>query len=84
VKIRGENPEEVWTGSTNFTDSGFLGQTNVGHIVVGGDTPATYLQYWDNLKENPVTSIAREQAIELTPNPRNVLPKNSVSDRIEG
>src|SRR6266446_4451437 len=28
----------VWTGSTNFTPAGFLGQTNVGHLV---DDPGT-------------------------------------------
>src|SRR5262249_50233384 len=29
----GGAPDAVWTGSTNFTPSGFLGQTNVGHLV---------------------------------------------------
>ena len=34
----GTKPTHVWTGSTNFTPSGFLGQTNVAHLVTDGAT----------------------------------------------
>ena len=33
IKLDGDKPQQVWTGSTNITPSGFLGQSNVGHIV---------------------------------------------------
>jgi hypothetical protein len=34
VRLEGrKKPTHVWTGSTNFTPSGFIGQTNVGHLI---------------------------------------------------
>src|SRR5262249_30232262 len=37
IKLAGTRPEQVWTGSTNITPSGFLGQSNVGHLITGRD-----------------------------------------------
>ena len=54
VKLVGGKPAQVWTGSTNFTDSGFFGQTNVGHLVKDGATAKTYLDYWTELSGDPV------------------------------
>ena len=46
VRLKGgTEPVEVWTGSTNFTPSGFLGQTNVGHRVADADTAQQYLGF---------------------------------------
>jgi len=78
VKLVGGKPQQVWTGSTNFTDSGFYGQTNVGHIVADAATVKTYLNYWTELKEDPVHSEALKNAISLTPNPPNAISKSSV------
>ena len=50
VKLVGGAPPKVWTGSTNFTDSGFFGQTNVGHRDRGRRTSKTYLDYWTELQ----------------------------------
>ena len=78
VKLVGGKPQKVWTGSTNFTDSGFYGQTNVGHVTADPATVQTYLAYWTELKEDPVHSAALANAIKLTPDPPNVIPKSSV------
>jgi phosphatidylserine/phosphatidylglycerophosphate/cardiolipin synthase-like enzyme len=78
IKLVGGKPQQVWTGSTNFTDSGFYGQTNVGHIVANAATAQTYLDYWTELKEDPVHGEALQNAIRLTPNPPNAIPKSSV------
>ena len=48
-------PVAVWTGSTNFTPSGFLGQTNVGHWVEDADTAKQYLDYWTAADEGSGT-----------------------------
>ena len=46
VRLKGGvDPVEVWTGSTNFTASGFLGQTNVGHRVADAATARQYLAF---------------------------------------
>jgi phosphatidylserine/phosphatidylglycerophosphate/cardiolipin synthase-like enzyme len=78
VKLAAGKPQRVWTGSTNFTDSGFYGQTNVGHVTADPGTVGTYLQYWEELKDDPVHSAALANATRLTPNPPNVIAKSSV------
>lgn len=77
VKLAAGKPPLVWTGSTNFTDSGFYGQTNVGHVTADATTVKTYLNYWTELKDDPVHSVALQNAIELTPNPPNVIAESS-------
>ena len=76
VRLSGGKATEVWTGSTNFTDTGFFGQTNVGHVVVDDAVAAAYLAYWENLKDDPTKSAAREFTVESFPNPPNVIPEN--------
>lgn len=78
VKLVGDKPQKVWTGSTNFTISGFYGQTNVGHVTADPATVKTYLAYWTELKDDPVHSVALQNAIKLTPNPPNAIAKSSV------
>jgi len=75
VRLEGNrNPVSVWTGSTNFTPSGFLGQTNVGHLVTDTVTPKKYLAFWQELSGNPQHGPAVINATELTPNPPNLIP----------
>jgi phosphatidylserine/phosphatidylglycerophosphate/cardiolipin synthase-like enzyme len=69
----GKTPVSVFTGSTNFTPSGFLGQTNVGHLVTDGGIAATYLKLWDGLKNNPLPAAALATAMELSPDPPNLV-----------
>jgi phosphatidylserine/phosphatidylglycerophosphate/cardiolipin synthase-like enzyme len=79
VKIKQGHPVQVWTGSTNFTDSGFYGQTNVGHLVKDGGLAERYLEYWSELSKDPVHSEALANAEKLTPKPSNVLSPGSTS-----
>ena len=75
VRLQGnQNPVSVWTGSTNFTPSGFLGQTNVGHLVTDNVTPARYQDFWLDLSQNPTHAPAVTNATKLTPNPPNLIP----------
>lgn len=55
VYLKGENqtPSEVWTGSTNISQGGIFGQTNVGHWVRDKDTAAKYKAYWEVLSTDP-------------------------------
>jgi phosphatidylserine/phosphatidylglycerophosphate/cardiolipin synthase-like enzyme len=46
-------PTEVWTGSTNISDGGIHGQTNVGHWVRSGKTAALFQSYWELLSNDP-------------------------------
>ncbi|GAB4514236.1 MAG: phospholipase D-like domain-containing protein [Roseibium sp.] len=48
-------PRAVWTGSTNFTPSGFLGQSNVGHLVRDPGVAGRYNAYWQEIAGDPAT-----------------------------
>jgi phosphatidylserine/phosphatidylglycerophosphate/cardiolipin synthase-like enzyme len=80
VRLKGgTDPVEVWTGSTNFTPSGFLGQTNVGHRIADAETAKQYLAFWELVKTDPELADARAEATALTPDPIEVLAQNSVA-----
>lgn len=68
--IGGIKPTAVWTGSTNFTPSGFLGQTNVGHKVTDAKIAKTYLDFWTGLSKDPDDDHATAAAVALTTNPK--------------
>jgi len=64
----------VFTGSTNFTPSGFLGQTNVGHLVTDDSTAKAYFAFWTALSENPDKATLVPANMKLTPNPQSLIP----------
>jgi phosphatidylserine/phosphatidylglycerophosphate/cardiolipin synthase-like enzyme len=52
VLLEGEKPRAVWTGSTNISDGGIFGHSNVGHVVWDDAVAAKYLDYWQRLADN--------------------------------
>lgn len=75
----GKKPTHVWTGSTNFTPSGFLGQTNVGHLIGDDETAEQFLAYWEVLKTDPDLEAARAAVLQLTPDPPALIPASSLA-----
>ncbi len=77
VLLKGANkkPTEVWTGSTNISESGIFGQTNVGHWTRDAGVAKQFAAYWKLLADDPGadgnTSAARaenakfRQAVEV-------------------
>ena len=53
VLLENGHPVAVWTGSTNITASGFLGQSNVGHIVRDEAVARAFHAYWQQLSGDP-------------------------------
>jgi phosphatidylserine/phosphatidylglycerophosphate/cardiolipin synthase-like enzyme len=55
VLLKGKNatPAEVWTGSTNISQGGIFGQTNVGHWIRDAKVAAAYARYWNLLYKDP-------------------------------
>lgn len=49
----GAEPAEVWTGSTNVSEGGIHGQTNVGHWLRNPEVAAHFRAYWDVLAADP-------------------------------
>ncbi|WP_398477705.1 phospholipase D-like domain-containing protein [Tardiphaga sp.] len=73
IKLDGDSPQAVWTGSTNLTPSGFLGQSNVGHLVHDADVAEQYLKYWTILSDDPTGKPAKEGVAEISPYPPPVV-----------
>jgi len=54
LQRKGEtDPSAVWTGSTNISQGGIYGQTNVGHWVRNTETAKQYKKYWEVLSSDP-------------------------------
>lgn len=53
LKGASQKPVEVWTGSTNISEGGIHGQTNVGHWVRNQELAAHFRAYWDLLSDDP-------------------------------
>lgn len=53
ILIDNGHPIQVWTGSTNITSSGFMGQSNVGHIVRDEAVARSFFDYWEQLAADP-------------------------------
>lgn len=78
ILSEGGHPAAVWTGSTNFTASGFLGQSNLAHRIAAPDLAAAFLAYWNLLAGDP-GSRTLKRAISLTsPDPAVPLPENVI------
>lgn len=72
-------PEEVWTGSANITPSGFLGQSNSGHIIRDGRLAADFHAYFVMLAKNPDRAAFRAWNERHSPNPQGRLPEGSTA-----
>lgn len=46
-------PKAVWTGSTNLTENGIFGHSNLGHIVEDETVARAYMDYWERLAPDP-------------------------------
>lgn len=47
------NPKDVWTGSTNISNGGIHGQTNVGHWIRNSKVADQFKKYWTLLSTDP-------------------------------
>lgn len=73
VKLRNSKAISVWTGSTNFSASGFIGQANTGHLVRNEEVAAKFNNYWNVLAENLIPSAFKAWISENSPNPGDEL-----------
>ena len=52
-------PVQVWTGSTNISEGGIFGHSNVGHLVRDPKIAADYLRYWEQIATDPTSKVFR-------------------------
>lgn len=67
ILLKNQEPIAVWTGSTNFSESGIFGHANVGHIVRDKHVAAQYLAYWERLKPDPLLNDLRADNDHASP-----------------
>jgi phosphatidylserine/phosphatidylglycerophosphate/cardiolipin synthase-like enzyme len=72
-------PIAVWTGSTNISDGGIFGHSNVGHTVWDPGVAKIYLDYWGRLAKNLTPTKLRKPNRLATPTPVGRPPANSVT-----
>ncbi|MBU4010270.1 MAG: hypothetical protein KJ882_05840, partial [Proteobacteria bacterium] len=53
VLSKNGKPVSVWTGSTNISRNALYGQLNVGHVIHDAGLAKCFLEYWDELKDDP-------------------------------
>ena len=79
VLMRKNKPIAVWTGSTNISEGGIFGHSNVGHIVWDADTAGSYLDYWERLAENLTPTKIRGPNKTASPLPAGRPAKNTIT-----
>jgi len=77
--MQDEKPVEVWTGSTNFTESGIFGQSNVGHVIRDPDVAKMYLGYWTRLHSDPKLHEIRSSNEKANKNIESYPPPSGAS-----
>ena len=82
VLLKDGNPVEVWTGSTNISDGGIFGHSNVGHIVHDAGVAGQYLAYWNvlcnPLDPPPVASKPFSQT-RIDPSKSGIAERNNIA-----
>lgn len=79
VLCQGDQPIAVWTGSTNISDGGIFGHSNVGHIVWDHTVAEAYLAYWKLLAADTGVSALRPKARQISPLPAGKPPPHSIT-----
>jgi phosphatidylserine/phosphatidylglycerophosphate/cardiolipin synthase-like enzyme len=74
-------PKAVWTGSTNLTENGIFGHSNVGHVVEDQAVAQVFRDYWDRLRADPdVGKDYRDANVSASPAPPS--PWNAVTTAV--
>lgn len=79
VLLDNKQPVAVWTGSTNISDGGIFGHSNVGHVVWDETIATDYLRYWERLESNITPTKIRPLNLAASPIPNGKPAKNSIT-----
>ncbi|MEQ1636565.1 MAG: phospholipase D-like domain-containing protein [Methylococcales bacterium] len=67
--IKNGQPQSVLTGSTNFSEGGIFGHSNVVHVVEEAQIANAYLDYWNLLSNDPKSVAIRPVLSQMKPLP---------------
>lgn len=63
----------VWTGSTNLTENGIFGHSNLGHIVEDEAVADAFMDYWERLRDDmEIAAPYRNANMQASPVPDNL------------
>jgi phosphatidylserine/phosphatidylglycerophosphate/cardiolipin synthase-like enzyme len=80
LKGKSKKPTEVWTGSTNISESGFHGQTNVGHWVRNNHVAKQFQAYWKLLSTDPGGQTGDDRSTAMAKNKKFRLAVEQIQD----
>lgn len=92
VLSKGNKNVAVWTGSTNLTENGIFGHSNLGHIVEDEAVADSFMEYWKRLKADPeIDADYRDANMKASPVPKKLKkgtttifsPRNTSLDSLE-
>jgi phosphatidylserine/phosphatidylglycerophosphate/cardiolipin synthase-like enzyme len=69
VLLKGTQPRAVWTGSTNISPGAIYGHSNLGHLSGDAAIAQTFVDYWEQLYENPGTAELQKWVDANSPPP---------------
>lgn len=69
-------PQAVWTGSTNFTDGAIYGQANVGHAIEDKELATAFWQLHQRLLQDPDRTTSHGITEKLSPVPPHLDPSS--------
>jgi phosphatidylserine/phosphatidylglycerophosphate/cardiolipin synthase-like enzyme len=69
VLLKDGQPVQVASGSTNLTEGGIFGHSNVFHVVRNAGVAAHYLDYWNELAGDPQMEALRDWMLADTKAP---------------
>ena len=79
VLMKDDRPVSVWTGSTNVTEGGIFGHSNLAHVVEDPDVAKKFLGYWKLLWDDTDAKKLRLWNDRNTPVPRRSRPEQGVT-----
>ncbi|MEO7893859.1 MAG: phospholipase D-like domain-containing protein, partial [Aeromicrobium sp.] len=75
---RANQPEEVWTGSTNLSENGIFGHSNNAHLVRDRTIAEKYFAYWQLLDTDKTLKPTATVATPLSPAPVDPAAEDTV------
>ncbi|WP_338871826.1 phospholipase D-like domain-containing protein [Spirosoma sp. SC4-14] len=69
VLLENNSPKAVWTGSTNLTNGGIHGHSNVGHVVRLPEVAKLYLRYWQLLHADTPSASLQASTLQMAIDP---------------
>jgi phosphatidylserine/phosphatidylglycerophosphate/cardiolipin synthase-like enzyme len=78
ILLKNNNPKQVWTGSTNITQGGLYGHSNVGHIIRDDLVANGYDMYWQELFKDPEARTLRPWIENNSPISNGIPPPDSM------